>query len=993
MWPAWAEAAYPVETMPAPLPLALLPLLVAGDEPAPVDFSREVQPILSQHCFVCHGPDEGTREADLRLDLPSVVGEAEGIVVPGKPEASELVYRITSEYDDEVMPPPDGREGLSAEEIAILTRWVEEGAEYAQHWSFRPVLERTLPAFGRSDWVRNPIDAFVLARLEAEGLEPSPEADRATLIRRLSLDLCGVPPTPEEVAAFAADGSPGAYGKLVDRLLASDAYAERMTLAWMDAARYGDTSVHHADGPRDMWPWRDWVIDAYRAGMPFDQFTLEQLAGDLLPEPTREQLVASGFHRNTPTSDEGGAIDEELRVKYMVDRVKTTANVWLGLSMECAQCHDHKYDNITQRDYYRFYGYFNQSVEKGFQTRNGNAEPLIQVPSMAQRSEQAELASSLEAIEAHLTAVQPPQAELAAWCEEERAALLERADPELGPWFGLGPFRGADKGEAYRTDYGPEAGPIELDAVLGELRWTERPDEDGKVHNFEPPADNAAMYLTRTVHVDRAQSVLVSLGSDDSIAVWLNGQKVFARDVGRGAAPDQDEASLDLVAGENRLLLKIVNGGGPTGYYFKLKGVDLPGPVIGALKVEPAERGDAEREALRDHFVRRLWEPGKAEVARARELRGQLEELERAIPTVMVMKDLSEGRMTHVLDRGQYDAPREDEALEPGVLEHVFPLPEGAPPTRLGLARWLMDPDHPLTARVTVNRYWAMLFGRGLVPTVMDFGSQGDRPSHPELLDWLARDFVDSGWDVKRCLKQMVMSATYRQSSAAVPERVAADPENALLARAPRVRLHGEFLRDQALAVSGLLVDRVGGPGVKPYQPPGLWNEVSLDGNLRFRQDSGEKLYRKSMYIYWKRSAPMPAMAIFDTPIRDTCVVQRQRTNTPLQALVTLNDVQFVEAARHLAQRLLTSESTFEARLDLGFLLCTARPADELRRGVMRGVLDEQLGAFAADPEAAAELLAVGESPADPELDPLELASWTVLASMLFNLDETLNRE
>ncbi|MEM7305796.1 MAG: PSD1 and planctomycete cytochrome C domain-containing protein [Planctomycetota bacterium] len=970
----------------------LLLVLGSGGENAPVDFSREVQPILSQHCFVCHGPDEGTREADLRLDLPDVVGEAGGIVVPGQPDASELVYRITTDDDFDRMPPPDFGEGLSAGEIATLTRWVAEGAEYAQHWSFRPIAKPTPPATARAGWVRNPIDSFVLARLEAEGLAPSPEADRATLIRRLSFDLTGMPPTPDEVANFVADPRPKAYDELVDRLLASDDYAERMTLAWMDAARYGDTSVHHADGPRDMWLWRDWVIDAYGSNMPFDDFTVEQLAGDLLPEPTRGQLVASGFHRNTPTSDEGGAIDEELRVKYMIDRVKTTSNVWLGLSMECAQCHDHKYDAISQRDYYRFYAYFNQSVERGFQTRNGNAEPLISVPSERQEVELSQRAASIAEVEAFLAKSSPPADALATWCDGQLALLGESGEPDLGPWFALGPFQGSSKAEAFRTDYGPEAGPIDLELEVRGKRWEARDDADGKVHSLNP-SERSATYLTRAIQSPTAQDVAVSLGSDDSIVVWLDGQRVFENDVGRGAAADQDQAVLQLPAGTSRLLVKIVNGGGPAGYYFKLKGSGLPEDVVAALRTAPAQRDEAQHEALRAHFVRSVWPAGIERVRVAEAAQRRVDELNRAIPTVMVMEDRMSGRETFVLDRGQYDAPREDAPLAPGVLEHVFPLPTGAPPSRLGLARWLMDPDHPLTARVAVNRYWSMLFGSGLVPTVMDFGSQGARPSHPELLDWLARDFVESGWDVQRALRQLVSSATYRQSSRASAEQVADDPENRLLARAPRFRLHGEFLRDQALATSGLLVDRVGGPGVKPYQPPGLWNEVSLNGNLRFQQDSGEKLYRKSMYIYWKRSAPMPAMATFDTPIRDTCVVQRQRTNTPLQALVTLNDVQFVEAARHLAQRLMHAAEDFDARLDRGFVLCTARPAGDLRREVMRSVFDAQLADFRADPEAAAALLGVGESPADAGLDPAELASWTVIASMLFNLDETLTRE
>ena len=967
----------------------LLFLLLASDGSSKVDFGRDVQPILSKRCFVCHGPDEGTREARLRLDLPEIVGAEHGILIPGQPDQSELILRITSEFEDELMPPTE--EGaLSPEEIELLTRWVEEGAEYERHWSFQPIASDSVPS--TSEWSRNSIDTFVEARMDEAGLEPSAEAERATLIRRLSFDLCGMPPTPEEVAAFVSDERPEAYEELVDRLLASDAYAERMTLSWMDAARYGDTSVHHADGPRDMWPWRDWVIRAYKNNMPFDQFTVEQLAGDLLPDPTKAQLVASGFHRNSPTSDEGGAIDEELRVKYMVDRVKTTSNVWLGLSMECAQCHDHKYDPVSQKDYYRFFAYFNQSVERGFQTRGGNAVPLISVPTEAQELELSSLDESIQAVEAFFQTATPPEGALEEWHLSERQALLERDTPLLGAWFFAGPFQEASKKAAYDKDQGPEAVAIDVEAEVGGKPWIERADVDGTTYNLGS-VSNSAIYLTRSIECERAQTATISLGSDDSIKVFLNGEVVFAKDVGRGVAADQDTATLELPAGESQLLLKIVNGGGPMGYYFKMGEEGIQGPLLAALKSEPEALDEAGRDVLLDHFLRTTWEEGVAQVSLKDAATARKDELTKAISTVMVMEDVAEPRMTYVLDRGQYDAPREDEPLEPGVLEDILPLPDGAPSNRLGLAQWLVHPEHPMTARVAVNRYWSMFFGRGLVSSVMDFGSQGERPSHPALLDWLAQDFIESGWDVKRALKQLVMSATYRQSSGADAERVERDPENELLARASRFRLHGEFLRDQALAVSGTLVDEVGGPGVKVYQPDGLWNEVSLDRNLRFAQDHGEKLYRKSMYIYWKRSAPQPAMSTFDTPIRDTCVVERQRTNTPMQALVTLNDVQFVEAARHLAQRLLLEGDGFDARLDLAFMLCTARPAGDVAREVMRDTYAAQRPVFEADAAAALALISAGESGRDESLDAVEHATWTVLASMILNLDETLTRE
>ena len=952
-------------------------------EPSGLEFNRDVRPILSRHCFPCHGPDEAARQAELRLDQASAHSDPRGILEP----AGLLLERIEASEPDDRMPPPEAKLELEPADLEILRRWIEAGAPYQDHWSFRPVESPALPTAPDADWARQPFDHFVLARLQEQGLSPSPEADRRTLIRRLSFDLCGLPPTPEQVRAFVEDERPDAYERLVDQLLESDAHAERMTLAWMDAARYGDTSVYHADGPRDMWPWRDWVIEAYASNMPFDQFTLEQLAGDLLPDAPLGARVAAGFHRNNGTSDEGGAIDEELRVSYMVDRVKTTSNVWLGLSMECAQCHDHKYDPVTQDDYYRFYAYFNQSVEDGFQTRNGNEAPLVRVPRPMDLEREATAESALAEAEAALAALELPRAEQEAWVQAERASLLEAGVVELSSWSLAGPYTAPNSGTAFRTAWGPELAEPEEP-----VEW--RLDESLQ---FDPPratpqGGNSALYLRRTLSVDRPMRKAVSLGSDDTIQVWLNGEELLSKETYRGVQRDQERVELDLVEGENVFLAKVCNGGGPAGFYFRIVDSALPEPVQAALLAEADARNDEQRSLLEAHYREQVWEAGVAAKQRVDESRGALQAARNGVPTVMTMQDRPGGRMTYVLDRGQYDSPT-GEALEPRALDWLLPTDPEAPKNRLGLAQWLVDPRHPLTARVAVNRHWALLFGRGLVPTVMDFGSQGGWPSHPRLLDWLAADFVEHGWDVRRLLRQIVTSATYRQSSVVQAGLRERDPDNELLARAPRYRLQGEFLRDQALAVSGLLVDEVGGPGVKPYQPPGLWNEVSLNGNLRFQQDSGEKLYRRSMYIYWKRSAPMPAMTTFDAPTREKCVVQRQRTNTPLQALVTLNDVQFVEAARHLAERMLAAGASFEERLDAGFELCTARPADEGRRAVMARLIESELAHYRAAPEEAAALLAVGESARDEALDPAEHAAWTVLASALLNLDETLNRD
>ncbi|HJP00622.1 MAG TPA: PSD1 and planctomycete cytochrome C domain-containing protein [Planctomycetota bacterium] len=972
----------------------LLPALLALtlSDPERVEFARDVRPILSQNCYACHGPNEEMREGRLRLDQTQARHLERKILLPGDPQGSELIYRLLSDDPDERMPPAETEKHLDPEEIALLERWIEQGAGFQGHWSFEGVQPPKPPQVADPLWSERPIDRFILARLEAAGLSPNDKADRRTLLRRATLDLTGLPPTPEELTAFLTDGAPQAYERAVERLFESEAHAERMTLAWMDASRYGDTSVFHADGPRSMWPWRDWVIEAYRSNMPFDRFTVEQLAGDLIDGATLDQQIATGFLRNNGTSDEGGAIAEEFRVRYAVDRVKTVGNVWLGLTTECAQCHPHVYDPISHEEYYGLFAFFNQSREKGMQSRSGNEPPIVSSPTVAQSTKLAQIKAQIESRESDLIQLPLPAGELATWIADQRAQLAALQSPQLGAWHTLGPFNAASQGAAFRAQHGPETG-VDLEGEVGGLAWRERAEfKDGKVHSLGLPS-NSALYLYRTLHLERAASRRVSLGSDDTIQVWLNGESVLAHEVGRGAKADQEFVDLDLRAGENRFLMKVCNGGGASGFYFKLLGSALPEGVIAALALEDAQLGEEHRERIHDHFRRAVWEPGREATAAINALTAEQTAVTGRIPTVMVMADMQGGRATHLLERGQYDAPRTADVIMPDVPAFLPPLPEGEPRNRLGLARWLVHPTHPLTARVAVNRLWAMVMGNGIVQTVMDFGSQGDWPSHPALLDWLAADFVEHGWDVRRTLREIVTSRTYRLAAIHTPQLISADPLNRLLGHAPRYRLQGEFLRDQALAVSGLLVADVGGPGVKPYQPAGLWNEVSLNKGVRFVPDSGAKLYRKSMYTYWKRSAPHPAMTTFDAPTREKCVVQRQRTNTPLQALVTLNDVQFVEAARHLAARMMTGGVDFDERLDVGFELCTGHLADALRKAVMYAAFEGERAEFAAAPERAAALLAMGESPSDPDLEAVEHAAWTVIASMLLNLDETLNRE
>ena len=956
-----------------------------------VQFNRDIRPLLSSKCYQCHGPDEADRQADLRLDKANDDLADREVIVAGAPDASELIRRISSTDPDEVMPPPEAKLELTEEEKQLFRLWIKQGGEFQGHWAFITPEKPSVPTVKHgAQPLRNEIDHFIQSSLKSQDLSPSEEADRLTLIRRVTLDLWGLPPTPEQIAAFLNDRRPDAYEHLVDRLLDSPRYGERMTVAWMDAARYGDTSVFHADGPRDMWPWRDWVLGAYNTNMPFDQFTVEQLAGDLLPDPSTDQLVATGFNRNHGTTDEGGAIDEEYRVEYIVDRVKTTSMVWLGLTMECAQCHDHKYDPISQEDYYRFFAFFNQTPEKGMQTRNGNAEPRVRVPSDVQATRIQQLSADVTLAEQAFANAVPPQEKIDAWIQKR---LSQSAEPVMSSWHHIGPFKAKNHDEAFNKRFAPEK-KIELEKSYERLAWKEQPEwKDGEVRVFDYADVGDTSYLYRTIKAEEPISIEVSLGSDDGIKVFLNSKEIHKNKVNRGPAPDQDKITLSLKAGENQLLVKICNNTGGTGYYFQAGSSKLPDDVQKAIEIAAAERSKEQTDKIVNHFKSKVWQEGltfQEKVAAAKKTR---DDFQKTIPTVMVMKDMPKPRMTYILDRGNYASPKKDRDLVARTPSFLPQFPEADMESRLGLAKWLTAKDHPLTARVTVNRYWTQLFGRGLVATVADFGSQGAWPSHPGLLDYLARDFVESGWDVKRILRKIVTSHTYRQSSRISNEQLEKDPLNIYLGRAPRLRLPAEFIRDNALSIAGLLVEKVGGPGVKPYQPPGLWNEVSLSGNVRFVQDHGEKLYRRTMYTYWKRSSPQPAMMTFDVPTREKCVIQRQRTNTPLQALVTLNDDQFVEAARCFAERILETEGSAAERLDYAFQLATGRPADDLRRRVLLDLLNEERRSYNSEENAAKELLSVGEAARNESLNQAEHAAWTIVASAILNLDETLNKE
>lgn len=1029
---------------------------------AEVRFDRDIRPILSDRCFHCHGPDEEDRHADLRLDLKSeALAEREGhpAIVPGSLEQSVLWERITS--DDELlkMPPPQSNKSLSPREIELIRRWIEQGAEWTEHWAFVAPTRPELPDVTADDSLENPIDHFILQRLRDEGVTFSPEADRRTLIRRLSFDLTGLPPAPEDVERFLEDDSADAYEKLVDRLLGSPHFGERMAVMWLDAARYGDTSVFHADGPRDMWGWRDRVVEAYNENMPFDRFSTLQLAGDLVSEASIYDKVLAGFNRNNGTTDEGGAIAEEYRVEYVVDRVKTTSTVWLGLSMECSQCHDHKYDPISQEEYYRFYAFFNVSADGGMQTRKGNAAPILEIPDPEKQRQlpnvERELTTAQQRLAERKTAA---EADFISWVTKRQQEVAANSEHETPTGMTL--HLPLDEGNG--SEVTSSAGQMETGKIHGKVMWTDgrfgkalkldgssyvdlgdvgrfertdavsyggwvkipkngsgaliaRMDNANSFRGFDClisggriaphiihqwPTNAIKVQTKKSLEPDTWQHVLVTYDGSSKAAgvtIYVNGE-VWDWDVQQDSLSETIITEKSLLVGSRHPDSRLKGEVDEIRFYPRalsaaevkqLAGAD---PIVPILRLAAEQRTEEQQQTLRDFYLNTVDEPYRRLTAAVTKLEKEIEELKQPLTTVMVMNDMPKPRDTFILTRGRYDSPS-DQKVEAGTPAMLPPMPDDAPRNRLGLAQWLFQPEHPLTARVAVNRYWQMLFGRGLVVTPEDFGAQGEFPSHPELLDWLAVDFREHGWDIKRTLKQIVMSRTYRQSSTVTPELLALDPENRLLGRGARFRLQGEFLRDNALSVSGLLVSQIGGPGVKPYQPPGLWAEVGLGGNPKFVQDHDEKLYRRSLYTYWKRSAPPPNMQIFDAPTREKCTINRPRTNTPLQALVMLNDVQFVEASRQLAARMMLEGGSNPAeRIDYGTTLVLARMATRREQEVLTRLLDTGLAKYQAQPNLAEALLGLGESPNPSGLDPAAHAAWTIVASTLLNMDETLTR-
>lgn len=1169
---------------------ALLVTIHTVPQAAAVDFVRDVRPILSDYCFSCHGPDEKARKGGLRLDLKDdalKAGKSGSLaIVPGKPAESELIRRITTTDPDDLMPPAKTKKPLSKAQVEMLTRWISEGAKYQLHWAFEPTRRPLVPTFEGSSFVRNPIDSFILEKLKAEGLGPAPEADRTTLIRRLTLDLTGLPPTPKEVESFLRDPDPRAYEKVVDRLMKSERFGENMVRIWLDAARYADSHGFHIDSQRDIWAYRDWVIRAYNRNMPFDQFTIEQLAGDLLPGATADQKTATGYLRCNMSTGEGGAIEAEYQAKYAFDRVETTGAVWLGLTLTCARCHSHKYDPISQKEYYGLLSFFNQMDEPIMDGNQPRPEPTLKLPSPEQVQRQKALKERITMIEklvaepskrldqeqeawalkwnetlskewipAQLSAaeskpkdtnqtpasleIQKDHSVLAGGSNPERdshelrfkyqggmlAALklealphpsmphsgLGRSEkgefrlsdieaewkpantegeaakartlkfgralafselegnevakaidgkPETGwsanasqtspalfvlsepaeipqgaelmvrlrfesstnrqslghyrlsvshskefarrliprffdPWRQIGPFPIARLEQAFTNVYPPEQA-IDLKAAYrgtrGEIKWDRKDYADGPYHELvhEIHGVHGVYYLQRVIQRDRPMNAELVFRAHEASKVWINGELV-ASSTNRSPQASQ-RVPVRLRQGENQILCKVVSEATSSGFSFRLDVQDeewISADLAGGMSLS-SKWPQTLRTAAREHF-RKLESPVMRKRFRELELlKEEQKSLEKAIPTTLIAKELAKPRETFLLVRGEYD--KKGDKIDPHVPS-IFPsLSSRFPTNRLGLANWLVDPANPLTARVTVNRYWQQLFGVGLVKTSEDFGVQSERPSHPELLDWLATEFVAHGWDTKHLLRLIVASSTYRQSSKAPAELRARDPENRLLARGPRFRVDAEVLRDIALSISGLLVEKVGGPPAKPFEPGGLWEAVSFNNVQRYVVDVDLNQYRRSIYTNWKRQSPPPAMLVFDAPTREYCVSKRPRTNTPLQALALLNDPQFVEAANAFAERIMESGGNQDSRIRYAFRMATGRKPEPAEMETVRSVFRNELASFRDNESAAEELLSARSFRPSAAWNRAELAAWASVSSMLLNLDETITK-
>jgi len=1036
-----------------------LAMVAAAAEPS-IEYNRDIRPILVDTCFACHGADSAARKADLRLDKRDVAVDM-GAIVPGDVESSSLIERINSDDPDVRMPPPEIKKHLKPEQKELLKKWIASGAEYQPHWSFIAPVRPAVPEVKDKGWVKNPIDNFTLARLEAIGLKPAPEADRPTLARRLSLDITGLPPEPAVVEAFVKDQSPDAYEKLVDKLLESKHWGEHRGRHWLDVARYADTHGIHFDNFREVWTYRDWVIKAFNENKRFDQFTIEQLAGDLLPNRTLDQQIASGFNRCNITTNEGGAIAEEYLVLYTRDRTETVAQTWLGMTAGCAVCHDHKFDPLSQREFYEMAAFFNNTTQAAMDGNIPNTPPVLQVPRPDDKDRWLAIDAEITAAQQQLAArKQAARGEFDAFLASANVEVLAKSVPTENLYFAASLSEGQGKttkiqiagqdrdvpltdkaswqpgsagGQALQTTGAAfelsDVGDFERDQPFSCSAWIKLNPNDS-AGAIAARMDNTQNYRGWDfwVQARRVGMHIINKWSDDALKVvaqqqvkgneWTHVTVTYdgsSKAAGVKVYYNGQEQKTNVEADKLQSTIK-------TSVPFKLGQRHTSEPLAGvtvqdlriyqktltpaevealaktsrfaALLAKPADqRTSAEKDELYNWWLGtndKAYQDAAANVAR---LEGEKNAIKARGTIAHVMQEKDEAAMAFILQRGEYD--RRKDPVKPGTPAILPPMSEDLPRNRFGYANWLLREDHPLTARVTVNRFWQEVFGTGIVRTAGDFGVTGELPVNQPLLDWMAVEFRESGWDIKKFFKLLLTSATYRQAAITTPEKLEKDRDNRLCSRGPRFRMDAEMIRDYALASSGILVPKLGGPSVKPYQPEGVWEAVAMIGsNTRdYKPDTGENLYRRSMYTFWKRSAPPASMEIFNAPNRETCAVRRERTNTPLQALVTLNDIQFVEAGRFLAQRALKEGGDNDSsRIDFiaKRLLSRSLRANELP--IVNDSLKTLRDYYAAHAEDAQKLITVGESKPDASLNAGELAAWTMLVNELMNLDEVLNK-
>ncbi|MBA61380.1 MAG: hypothetical protein CMJ76_03350 [Planctomycetaceae bacterium] len=947
-----------------------------------VDFDRDIRPILSNNCFACHGPDENARQAELRLDDKDSVfaGRDIALIQPGNSATSELFRRIASTDENEIMPPADFRKKLTSQQIDLIKRWIDQGAEWKQHWSWTAPNRPQVPQADQKA-VANAVDNFIFQQLEQDGLSISSPADRVTLIRRLSFDLLGLPPSTEEVAAFVNDKDPNAYSSLVQRLLKKPQYGERLAMYWLDIVRYADSNGYHADKTRQIAPYRDYVINAFNSNKPYDEFVREQLGGDLMENATTEQQVASGYNMLLQTTDEGGAQAKEYLAKYSADRVRNTASIFLGVTLGCAECHDHKYDPFTTQDFYNFASFFADINEVG--VGNAPAFPVINGMLADQIADKNKTVADKQNILNTLSR------EISETRKLWETALSKQSNTSIiaSKWQYIGPISAASFNEAHDKSFVNESEVIDLNVAVGGRNWAEKDFADATIHALDQ-SPNAAHYLQRTLSIKAASKVELRFGSDDGIRVWVNQKEVLNNKVTRGPAADQEKVTVELTEGDNTLLVKISQGAGGAGFYYAHNSSGIPSEIMAILL--KTERTEPEQNKLSDYYRDNSADlkPQRDEIV---QLQQQLEELNKSAPRTLMTR-VREPRMIRVLPRGNWmdDSGTEASPTVPGFMK---PLTiEGRRPNRLDLANWMVDPDNPLTSRVVVNRLWKLFFGSGLAEPLDDLGAQGTRPTHPELLDWLAVELIDSGWDLKHIASLIVHSNTYRQASTLTAELAGLDPYNHKYARQSQFRLEAEMIRDTALSISGLLSDKVGGLSVKPYQPAGYWKHMNFPKRT-WQMSGGNDIYRRGLYTHWQRMFLHPSLLAFDAPSREECTVSRPRSNTPQQALVLLNDPTYVEAARAFAERILAEGGGDDSsKLNWAFQTALSRNVNPNEANVLLTVLAKHLENYKTNPQTADEYLSVGRHAIAETVDKSELAAWTSVARIILNLHETITR-